>query len=664
MMRNMMILLTACVVGLSIPVVTQAEVRTPAVFGDHMVLQRERPLRLWGWADPGEEVQVQLAERTASTRADEQGRWLVVLEPMPAGGPITLEVRGENTLRFEDVLVGEVWLASGQSNMEFPLIRARESEREIADAEHPEIRLFTVSKAIARSPQDDVTGSWTVCLPETAGSFSAVAYFFGRTLHQELEVPIGLVHSSWGGTPAQAWTSREALVAHPSLKRAVDELDERLSSPEAQAAAEQALEAWELANLAVDQGNEGYGKGFAEPELDDGSWQEMKLPTPWEQAGLALDGAVWFRRHFIIPKAWSGKELELLLGPIDDYDVTYYNGVQVGSTGRDTPGAWTVPRTYRVPGELVKPGPTVIAVRVFDRGGDGGVVGTPAQLVLKPVLCDTAPIALAGTWLFKVEQAVGPLSPDWGSQPPAVFDQSSPSSLYNAMIAPLIDLTIRGAIWYQGESDEAQAYRYRLLFPVMIRDWRDRFGLGDFPFYFVQLANYMQRLPQPGPSRWAEVREAQLWTLALPDTGMAVAIDIGEADDIHPTNKQEVGRRLALWALSQTYGSTIPSSGPLFRSAMVEMGRIRVAFDHATGLATADGGALRGFAVAGADRQFVWADAAIDGETVLVSAEQVPRPVAVRYDWADNPDGNLVNDAALPASPFRSDDWPGLTWGE
>ncbi len=648
-------------VALALAGSAQATVRVPALIGDNMVLQRDTKARLWGWADPGERVTAKIAGATAETVADAQGHWRLEIGPLAAGGPQTLEIRGKNALSFANVLVGDVWIASGQSNMEWPLARAADAEKEIAQARLPQVRLFTVSKATSRDPRTDVVGRWTECNPDTAPTFSAVAFFFGREIQSTLGVPIGLIHTSWGGTPAEAWTSREALAAEPALKPMVDEWDRKLADPNTEREYEKAMAEWEKNNAAIDTGNAGFPAGWAKPDFKDAEWKTMDLPRMIESAGLLIDGAIWFRRAVEIPAAWAGKDLVLTLGAVDDFDTTYFQGQKVGATGRETPGYWGQPRRYTVPAKLVRPGRAVIAVRVFDRGGDGGFAGGPADLALDLASGGDAPISLAGPWRFVVERAVGPMKPDWGSQPVRPDEQGAPTALWNAMVAPLTPASIKGAIWYQGESNAGHAYQYRTLFPAMIRDWRRAFGQGDFPFELVQLANFMARRPEPGESEWAELREAQSMTLALPATGMAVAIDIGDADTIHPLDKQDVGHRLALAALANAYGRTIEASGPVYRSHTVEGAKVRLLFDHAQRLAAKDGGALKGFAVAGSDRRFVWADARIEGESVVVSSAAVPEPAAVRYGWADNPEVNLVNGAGLPASPFRTDDWPGVT---
>jgi sialate O-acetylesterase len=639
-----------------------AEVRLPALVGGHMVLQREQPARVWGWATPGEVVRVSVGGSSGKATADADGNWRVELAPQRAGGPYEMTISARNTIRLEDVWVGEVWVASGQSNMEFPLAQALGGADD-AKADCDGLRLFTVAKATSLRPRDDVNGQWSACDPSTAAGFSAVAFYFGQALAKGLGVKIGLVHSSWGGTPAEAWTSREALSAEPSLRAMVADFDAALSDPEAQKTFAARLEAWEKANYHQDTANEGAAQGWPKPETSTADWKRMDLPQQWEKAGLAIDGAVWFRRVVEIAPEWAGKDLRLSLGPLDDFDVTYFDGEEVGHTGNETPGSYAVPRKYTVPGRLVKPGRSVVAVRIFDHFGGGGFSGAVPDLWLGPVDSSAKPIPLAGPWDYKVERALPPATPNFGTQPrmPSPQNPNSPTVLYGGMIAPLTPYTIRGAIWYQGESNAGAAYQYRTLFPTLIRDWRQHWGRGDFPFLFVQLANYMQRVGLPGESTWAELREAQTMALTLPNTGMAVAIDIGDANDIHPKYKRDVGERLARWALADSYGRPVLKSGPLYQSSAVEGGAVRVRFRYANGLTTMDGRPPRGFAVAGSDRRWQWAEARIDGDSVIVSSPAVQQPVAVRYAWADNPEATLCNGERLPASPFRTDDWPGLT---
>jgi sialate O-acetylesterase len=642
-----------------------AEVRVPSLIGDNMVLQQGKRVRIWGSAAANEKITVSFLNQKRSAIADSGGHWQVMFGPFKAGGPFVLTITGSNTLTFKNVLIGEVWICSGQSNMEWPLINAKDGADAVAQANYPEIRLFTVQKNTSPTPLDDVHGRWVVTTPDQVGQFSAVGYFFGREIFQHLKIPVGLIHTSWGGTPAEAWTSSEALAATPQLEPILDRYQRRLKDwPEHQQDFEKALAEWGLKNLYQDTGNKGEPLGYADPAASISDWKRMNLPQLFETAGLELDGAVWFRREIEVPQLWAGKDLELNLTAIDDYDTTYFNGTRVGSTGSDTVNSYMIPRRYRVPGNLVRRGRNVIAVRVFDSAGGGGFSGDGKMTLGPPGSKEADLVPLTGPWDYKIELELAPKQPDWGSrpEPSGPNSQNSPAVLYNAMIAPLTPYGIRGAIWYQGEANAGRAYQYRTLFPTMIRDWRRAWGEGDFPFFFVQLANWQPLRPDPGESEWAELREAQTLTLLEPQTGMAVIIDIGDTNDIHPRNKLDVGHRLAAWALASTYREKVPPSGPLYSSFAVEGDQIRIRFKHvAGGLKTPEGAPLKGFAIAGADQKFVWAEARIDGKDVVVWNKDVMTPVAVRYAWADNPICNLYNAVGLPASPFRTDNWPGIT---
>jgi sialate O-acetylesterase len=641
----------------------RAAVRVPAIIGDNMVLQAGMKVRIWGKADPGERVTVRFNSQTGQATADGAGHWQMSIGPFKAGGPFDLTISGTNTLTFKNILVGEVWVCSGQSNMEFPLINATDGAKAVAGANYPEIHLFTVEKNTSATPLDDVKGRWVVSTPDTVGQFSAVGYFFGRELHQQLKTPIGLIHTSWGGTPAESWTSYEALALNPDLKPIIDRYQESLKSlPDRQKDYERLTAEWEKNNIYMDPGNKGEALGYAGASVNAAEWKPMNLPQYFETSGPDIDGAVWFRKQIEVPQSWAGKDLVLNLTPIDDYDTTYFNGTRVGGLGRETPESYSKPRRYPVPAALVHAGRNVIAVRVFDAAGNGGFAGG-GDMSIAPAGDKNNVIGLEGAWDYKVELALPPKHPDWGSRPqaPGPTNQNSPSVLYNAMLQPLTPYAIRGAIWYQGESNAGRAYQYRTLFPLMIRNWRQAWNEGDFPFYFVQLANWQPRKPEPGESEWAELREAQSMTLHEPQTGMAVIVDIGDTNDIHPRDKLDVGHRLAVWALARTYHQAIEYSGPLYDSFSVEGDRIRIRFKHAGGLKTADSQAPKAFAIAGADRKFHWAEAHIDGETIILSNPKVSKPVAARYAWADNPEVNLYNGVNLPASPFRTDDWKGVT---
>jgi sialate O-acetylesterase len=642
-----------------------ANVKLPAVISDHMVLQRGQQIPIWGWADKGEKITVKAAGQEQSTSADDQGNWRVNLAPLDAVGTIDVTVTGKNSIKISDVLIGDVWVCSGQSNMEFQTRTAMNGDEEVAKANDPQLRFFHVGPAAFEQPQKDVKGKWELCTPKTVATFSAVGYFFGRNLREQLKAPIGLIESDWGGTPAESWTDHQTLASDPAFAPILARHEKDVAAyPGKRKTYDIAIHNWKDKVETKDPGNKGVEQGWAKSDFDDSNWKTMPVPGAWEKsAHLNIDGAVWFRKEVDVPADWAGKDLELTLGKIDDSDITYFNGEQIGDTGGDL--AIFVHRDYHVPGKLVKAGKNVIAVRVFDYRAEGGFVGTPGELKLAPAdaTSSTKPISLAGDWRYAVEYEASP-KPNLPkpSEPPHANWAWAPSNLYNGMINPVVPFAIKGAIWYQGESnaDNAEhAAQYEHLLSSMITGWRRAWGEGDFPFLIVQLANWRAPATQPvqEKSTWAPLREAQA-TVAekVPNTGLATAVDIGDAVTIHPTNKQEVGRRLALVALKIAYGQSVVFSGPTYHSMSTEGNKIILSFDNiGSGLVAKNGAKLKGFAIAGKDKVWHTADATIDGSTVVVSSKDVPDPVAVRYDWADNPDGNLYNKEGLPAIPFRTD---------
>ena len=661
-----------------------SNIRPAGIFTDNMVLQRDIDIPVWGWADPGGRVTVALNGRQARAKVGSDGAWMVRLRPMPAGGPYTMTIRGEEALILRNVMVGDVWICSGQSNMQMPVkigdYGVENGDAEVAAARFPNIRLFMTPTVTSFEPMADIppvpeesrlspwqkdSRRWLICGPDTVPPFSAVAYFFGRAVHRELDVPIGLIQTAWGGTVCEAWTETEALLPLPDLAAAVAEMEASVSKmPELQRAYEREKAAWEQEHAAwwakFQASDPGYRDGeplWAKPDFDDGDWQVMELPGYWESAGLpGFDGNVWYRKDVVLSGDMAGKPLTLSLGPINDMDRTWLNGVLVGAT--ETDGQYQTPRVYSIPAGVAKAGRNVIAVRVYDMGNKGGLWGKPEELRLSDG--DSNVFSLAGVWRYQTGASLAMVPPK--PMPPKyrVGNPNLPGVLYNAMIAPLMPFGIRGAIWYQGESNASRAEEYRSLFPAMIRNWRQAWGQGDFPFLFVQLANWTRyESGQLVDAGWPELREAQLMTLALPSTGMAVTIDIGNPEDIHPKNKQDVGRRLALAARHVAYGQDIVYSGPVFKAMVREGDAIRLRFDHVgSGLVAKGGDDLKGFTVAGMDRRFVPATARIAGDTIVISADGIPDPVAVRYAWAINPDCNLYNREGLPASPFRTDHWP------
>jgi len=641
--------------------------RLGSLFQDHMVLQRDRPLPVWGWCRPGATATVRLGAAQADAQADGEGHWMAILPPQPAAGPLVLTVQADDTeTKLTDVWLGEVWLASGQSNMQMTVSESQDAPREIAAANSPGIRVWTTPRVAAMAPRERVEGRWQVCAPGTVRGFTAAGYFFARELHRELGVAIGIIDSSWGGTVAEAWTSREGLLAEPALRGYTDRLD-RFLGPDGQGereAFEKLLADWH-ARVPVDAGNAGERDGWHLPGADETGWRTMKLPSLWQSAGHAINGVFWFRRAVEIPAAWAGRDLEVHVGACDKRDYTYFDGLLLGSLGmEESPDAWQTPRVYRLPGAAVAAGRHVVAVRVFSELYGGGMTGPAEEMWVAPVGAGPGErLPLGGAWRYRIEQDFGCTPPPplaYGSENP-----NTPTGLYNGMIAPLVPYALKGFIWYQGESNAARATEYRLLFPNMIRDWRRIFGQGELPFYWVQLANYLRCVDTPVESNWAELREAQRLTLdRIGHGGMAVIIDIGEADDIHPKNKQEVGRRLALCALANDYGrADLVGAGPLPIRAIRRGGGALVRFQTvADSLALSSGARLEGFALAGADRVFHWAEARIEGrDAVALCADAVAKPLWIRYSWADNPRANLVGGTGLPASPFETA-VPGGDW--
>lgn len=630
-----------------------ANITLPKIFGDHMVLQREKPIPVWGWAEPGEKVTVQFNKQTKTTIAGKNGKWMLKLDPEKAGGPFTLTAIGKNRVSFRDVLVGEVWICSGQSNMEMPIAgwgKINNYEQEIADANYPQIRHIKIPNKISGRPLEDIErGEWKIASPQNAGEFTATGYFFARELHRQLKMPVGLVNTSWGGTMVETWTSREAFQQSPEFRGMIagmPSLDIDSFAKARSAAMIKKIEDAQgpLVSKEVAATWSGANANFAD-------WKQMSLPGLWEQSALpGLDGVVWLRKHFTVRAEDAGKEAVLELAMIDDNDITWVNGVQVGATN-----AYNIKRRYKIPAGVLKEGVNSIAIRVEDTGGGGGVYGEASGLQIS---FGNLQQSLAGNWSYRVESLM---------QNTGIGPNDFPTLLYNAMIHPLIPYAMRGAIWYQGETNAGRAYQYTKAFPLMINDWRKRWGTGNFPFYFVQLASFNAGNGNSrNGSAWAELREAQLKTLSLPNTGMAVTTDIGDPTDIHPKNKQDVGRRLAAIALNKVYGKNIVGSGPAYQSMKITGNKAVLTFTSmGSGLVAKGGdGKLSGFEIAGADRVFYPAAATISGNTVTVSSTAVPNPVAVRFGWADDAGtNNLFNKEGLPASPFRTDSWKGVTEG-
>lgn len=640
------------------------QLRLASLFTDHMVLQADRLCPLWGWDSPGRAVRVTLSSSSGraqalSVEADEKGTFRCELPALPAGGPYTLVVEGSHRIALEDVWFGEVWLASGQSNMEWKVAASNDAQREIAAAEWPQIRAFKVEPRTSSVPLDTCAGAWSVCSPRTVADFSAAGYFFARELHRERGVPVGIIDATWGGTCIEAWTSLRALapvLADLDAQRA--ELEAALADlPRLQADYSRAVLEWQRAHLPVDDVNAGLERGFASPLCDDSAWPELELPTFWQTHGMSFNGVVWFRRTVDIPPELAGRDLDLSLGAVDDFDNTYFDGVEIGSTPPGTLDSHRLCRRYTIPARLATRGSHALAVRVFDHFGAGGFAGPSGEMWLQGSGQAGPRLPLAGPWRCAVEREI-PLVPmsvfsTCPRAPLALAQQNAPAALFHGMIAPLIPYALRGALWYQGESNVERHQSYRALQIAMLRDWRTRWGQGQLPFYYVQLANYV------ASASWPLLREAQAEACTEPETGMVVTLDIGDANDIHPTNKQEVGRRLSLWARARAYGETsLVHEGPRLARVLSDGPRARVKLANADGLRTCDGQPPRGFSVAGGDGRYVPARAVIEGDEVLLTSPDVPSPCSVRYAFTDHLEVNLENGAGLPAAPFRTDPYP------
>lgn len=619
------------------------------VFGDNMVLQRGKTNTIWGWASPGSTVKVELAGKTVTATSGPGGRWEAQIQPPPVGGPYTLRVSGPQKVEFQNVLVGDVWICGGQSNMELPLSRTRNGDEEIKAANHPQIRFFSVKSQPAYTPAVVVQGAWKVCSPTTVtedGGFSAVGYYFACKIQGETNVPIGLIKDCLGGTPAEAWTGAEALRALKDFDAALDEV-KRLNAKGGAEYGNYVMHWYDEFDIGQK------GANWAATDFNDSDWGTVKITSGFRELGLAdVPSVCYFRKTIVLPDPLPAGRATIFLGVIEKMDTTQINGRWVGAS------AWVEnPRAYGIGEGILKPGTNVVTVRVFKTKPDGGFQSKPEQLRL--VLGDKTEIPLGGEWKGKVSVDARPPHPL-----PLGFENwpVMPSVLYNGMIAPLAPLAINGAIWYQGEANASRAFQYRTLLPAMITDWRKTFRQGDFPFYVVSLPAFMQHRDTPGDDWWAEMREAQaLATRAVPNSGLAVTIDTGDANDIHPKDKKEAGERLALCALAKHYGKKIAYAGPTFESVESMPGALKLRFKNADGGLVMKGDKLGEFAVAGDDHKWVWADAKIEGDSVIVSSPKVTNPKAARYAWQSNPMATLFNGAGLPATPFRTDDWPLVT---
>ena len=634
---------------LSFSFYTIANVKLPLLFNDGMVLQRNQIIPVWGWASANERIEVHFKEQVVKTKADKNGKWTVRLKPEIAGGPYELIVKGKNTIIIKDVLIGEVWLCSGQSNMEFSVGGVMNADKEIKDSNYPMIRQFLVDKEMSSIPKEKLkSGKWELSSPATVANFTAVGYFCAKKLYQELKIPIGIINASWGGTCVETWTSREGFENSAEFKSMIANyskinMDSLIKNQKKSIIGK--IESIQGSKINMHADPQFRGSNF-----DDSKWPEMQVPKLWEQQQFPnLDGIVWMRKSIVISKEDAAKEAILELAKVDDDDITYINGIEVGTTI-----GYNKNRVYKIPAGVLKEGRNSICVRITDYAGGGGIWGEESELKLT---VGNTVIPLFGAWKFQVIDVNIGISPN-----------SYPSLLYNAMINPLVPYAIKGVLWYQGEANATRADQYKKAFPTMITDWRAHWNQGDFPFYFVQLSSFDEFGGNSNKgSRWAELREAQNFTLeTVPNTGMAVAIDVGNAKDIHPTNKQDVGRRLAAIALNKDYNKKVIYSGPKYESMEIQDNKIILTFSSiGSGLMTPNKyGYLEGFEIAGNDKVFHYAKAFIKDNKVVVYSDHVQNPIAVHYGWADDAsDCNLYNIDNFPALPFRTDDWKMVTVG-
>ena len=623
-----------------------AQVRLPRLVSDGMVLQRDADVAVWGWARPGEAVAVSFLGKNYRATTSPAGQWRVQLPRLQPGGPFEMNIAASNQLTIKNILVGDVWLCSGQSNMETPMSRLRDKFPDvIAQATNPNIRQFEVPLTYAfQRPRADVTGGkWTAADPQTVLQFSGVAYFFAKEINAKYHVPVGIIKDAVGGSPAEAWLSADALRQFPSYEQQGARYKDSALVVGIRQRESAAVANWYQQVHQADQGEARGQQKWSAPDHDASGWATMKVPGYWaDQTPLgSVNGVVWFRKEIEVPAGMAGAPARLELGTLVDADSTYINGQLVGTTGYQYP-----PRKYDVKPGVLKAGKNVVVVRLISNGGRGGFTSDKNyQLTANGQVLD-----LRGAWQYKLGATMPPT-------PGTTTFQYQPGGLYNGMIAPVLPYGIKGVLWYQGESNTGHPQDYQALMTSLIGDWRKQFARPVLPFLYVQLANFMATKAEPGESGWAAVRDAQRRTLGVPHTGMAVITDVGEWNDIHPLDKQTVGHRLALAAYQVAYGeANVVAAGPLFQGMKTAGNRVTLRFASTGGGLVAKGGPLAGFAVAGADNKFVWAQARIEGNKVVVWSDQVPQPVAVRYAWADNPTtANLINREGLPASPFRTD---------
>ncbi|MBG6235854.1 sialate O-acetylesterase [Pedobacter sp. CAN_A7] len=625
---------------LSSPAVGQ--IKLPKLISNGMVLQRADTTNIWGWASPKENIKLSFKHKTYQTTADQHGKWSIKLPPQAAGGPYEMTFTASNKVILKDILFGDVWICSGQSNMELTLDRLiDEYPQEIKAANYPQIRQFLVPDEYNfKAAQEDVSsGTWKSATAENILNFSGVAYFFALDIHKKNKVAVGLINTALGGSPAQAWISEKAIKNFPEYDQELQKFKDDSLIASIEQKDKSAAEAW---YNSLNQQDEGLKENWKAAVLNDQDWEEMNIPGYWHDQKLKnVNGAVWFRKTIDIPASMVGKPVKLLLGRIVDADSVFINGQLVGSTSYQYP-----PRRYLLARETLKKGKNTIAIKVINNSGKGGfVLDKPYQLI-----AGTDTLSLRGPWKYK-------LGAKMGITPSTTFVRWKPVGLYNSMIAPLVNYSVKGVMWYQGESNTGRAIEYADLMTTLIKDWRQAWNKPKLPFLYVQLPGFMESNTQPEESNWAELRMQQLQLLKVDHTAMVVALDLGEWNDIHPLNKKDVGKRLALQAEQLVYGNkNIIHSGPLFTQVIAKGNKLVISFTNTgSGLKTKNGGELKHFAIAGTDGKYQWAKAEIKGNKVIVWNDNIPHPVSVRYAWAHHPDtANLYNQEHLPASPFEA----------
>ena len=621
----------------------------PQIFSDNMVLQRNVLIPVWGQGAANEKIEVRFNRQVKTIKADKNGKWMIRLDAELAGGPYELTVKATNTIQIKNILIGDVWLCSGQSNMEWSVGQSNNAKTEIAAALYPQIRHIKIPHSISSLPQAAFeAGGWQVCDSTTVAAFSGVAYFFAKNVYDSTKIPVGIINDCWGGTNIETWISREAFESCDEFKEMIAGMPklnlDSLSKIKIKSSEEriEALQGTKFSNINTAL--------FKELSFDDSQWPVLYAPQLWEQQSIGeLDGVVWLRKTIVLSAEYINKSAILELAKIDDDDITYVNGVKVGSTSQ-----WDAKRKYTIPAGILKEGENIIAVKVVDNGGGGGIYGEAADLQLS--VAENI-ISLSGDWKFQVV-----------SIKKATNENSLPSLCYNAMINPLLPFAFKGVLWYQGESNAGRSYQYRKAFPLLINDWRKQWNNATMPFYFVQLATFNTSGNSNEGCGWAELREAQTMTLSLPNTGMCVTTDLViNPKDIHPTNKQDVGKRLAAMALNNLYGKQMVCNGPSYQSMEIARNEIILSFDNiGTGLFTTDKyGYIRGFEIAGKDQVFYYARALIKGNKVILSSDKVANPIAAHFGWVgDAGDCNLFNKEGFPAVPFRTDEWKNITKDE